>query len=379
MRIAIITFHRAYNCGALLQAWALKTVLERLGHSVEFPICNHVGSFRSFHFLRHMSLSGKSPAQKFVSIFGRAYLDALALLGLMSPKRQYDRLRRKLLRERRCKPGSFARFYDCCVIGSDQVWNPVIAEEYAGICMGAAIPDGLPLVAYAASCGDTPLDEEYLKRLGGVLGRHVRVSAREPYTREQVSRYYSGRVDVVADPTLLLRMEDYAAIRAPIKRARPYIYVYALWATEFIVRTAEEIARRKGLDLVVTPVYSHINDGVADRFEMNVTPDRMVGYIAGAEYVIAASFHGTALSLVHGKKFLSLRDKRDAHESRPSALLRQVGMSDRLAFPDMTVDEMIVCLDREYPPEAEKRLEKFRQESLRWLEEALGSIEGERK
>ena len=31
MRIAIITFHRAYNCRTMLQAWALKTVLERMG------------------------------------------------------------------------------------------------------------------------------------------------------------------------------------------------------------------------------------------------------------------------------------------------------------------------------------------------------------
>ena len=35
MRIGIITYHRAYNCGAMLQAWALKTVLERMGHEVE--------------------------------------------------------------------------------------------------------------------------------------------------------------------------------------------------------------------------------------------------------------------------------------------------------------------------------------------------------
>ena len=42
MRIAILTFHRAYNCGAMLQAWALKTVLERKGHALvdkEFDEC----------------------------------------------------------------------------------------------------------------------------------------------------------------------------------------------------------------------------------------------------------------------------------------------------------------------------------------------------
>ena len=36
MRIGILTFHYALNQGAVLQAYALQTYLERLGHQVEF-------------------------------------------------------------------------------------------------------------------------------------------------------------------------------------------------------------------------------------------------------------------------------------------------------------------------------------------------------
>ena len=38
MRIAVLTFHWEDNCGAMLQAWALRTVLERMGHQVTFPV-----------------------------------------------------------------------------------------------------------------------------------------------------------------------------------------------------------------------------------------------------------------------------------------------------------------------------------------------------
>ena len=36
MRIGILTFHRAHNFGAFLQAFALKTFLVERGHEVEF-------------------------------------------------------------------------------------------------------------------------------------------------------------------------------------------------------------------------------------------------------------------------------------------------------------------------------------------------------
>ena len=376
MKIAILTFHRAYNCGAMLQAWALQTTLRQMGHSVEFPKCNYVGSFRPFHFSRHLSLSGKSFCRCLISIFGRLYLDIRAILGFLPPKNQYDKLRRRIFKERNCRPENFQWLYDCVIIGSDQVWNPDITEEFESLYTGEDIPDSLPIVAYSASCGDYPLNEDFLKKLGIVLRKYKGVSVREPYSKEQIAFHYNGKIDIVADPTLLLRKEDYAIIQAPVVHNRPYIYVYALWASDFIVKTADEIARRKGLDLIITPVYSHINDGTSPHFRMNVTPDKMVGYIAGAEYVIASSFHGTALSILHGKKFLSLREALDEHESRPAALLNRLGLMSRLVTPDVSIDEMMIRIDEDYPSDAMQKLELFRNESLDWLRNTLSSIEG---
>ena len=36
MKIGILTYHRAENYGALLQAYAMRTYLQSLGHEVEF-------------------------------------------------------------------------------------------------------------------------------------------------------------------------------------------------------------------------------------------------------------------------------------------------------------------------------------------------------
>ena len=77
MRIAILTFHRAYNCGAMLQAWALKTVLERMGHVVEFPICNHVGETR--RWLYDWVNKEKHGIQLIRSLLGRTFVNGMSI------------------------------------------------------------------------------------------------------------------------------------------------------------------------------------------------------------------------------------------------------------------------------------------------------------
>ena len=38
MKVAILTYSHESNCGAVLQAWALRTVLLRLGYEVDMPV-----------------------------------------------------------------------------------------------------------------------------------------------------------------------------------------------------------------------------------------------------------------------------------------------------------------------------------------------------
>ena len=35
MKVGLITFHKSYNCGSILQAYALKKTIESLGHECE--------------------------------------------------------------------------------------------------------------------------------------------------------------------------------------------------------------------------------------------------------------------------------------------------------------------------------------------------------
>ena len=60
MKIGILTFHRAENYGALLQAYALKTYLSTLGHNVSFVDYwpeYHISHYKIFNPLRFKELN----------------------------------------------------------------------------------------------------------------------------------------------------------------------------------------------------------------------------------------------------------------------------------------------------------------------------------
>lgn len=375
MRIAILTFHRAYNCGAMLQAWALKTVLERMGHEVEFPV-NHVGDAGCpFKFVRSIPL-GKKGLDLIRSFAGRFVMDVMALfkakpLGV----HQFAAFRMRHFVERKCKAGRFKDYYDLVIVGSDQVWNFGLAGRFSKWFLGEDVPREVPMIAYAASCGDEALTLENLRRAREALSRFRAVSVREPVLRDQLFDGSGREIVVTIDPSLLVSANCYSCLYQAQACAAPYVYLYTLFATDYEIGLARELARRLGLHLHISVVCRKPGDSEDVDIERGVTPDRMVSQIAHAEYVLAGSFHGTALSIVHRKRFLSLRPRVDGRESRPEALLKRLNLHKRLVNPTVSIDECFARLCESYPARFEADLRQYVSSSNDWLEKAVNYAE----
>lgn len=365
MRIGILTFHRAYNCGAMLQAWALKTVLERMGHTVEFPACNSVG----YNPPRFMCLS--IPADKkgvmwFRSLVGRLWLDLCGQRAGEKRGRAYDSFRKKYLPERNCEPSEFARHYDLMVVGSDQVFNSSIAEEWLPLFYGETFSSNLPKIVYAGSIGDDPKSGVDLDEFRKALRGFKAVSFREPFED----------YPVVVDPTLLMSAADYGMLRRRwigFSRRR-YVYLYSVPATDFEIDTARKIARSLECALVVSPAYPDERTSRLPESASSLSPERMVQYIRGAEYVLAGSFHGTVFAIIHRKRFLTLRNRIDEPLSRPAALLAQLGLSERCVNPSVPVSDMVGRLVRDLPDESYGKLEELKKRSVDWLSGVLSAV-----
>ena len=365
MRIGILTFHRAYNCGAMLQAWALKIVLERMGHTVEFPDCNHVGDVARWP---SGWLSGCRKGLRFaVDLFRRIRYNIMSIPNEDIARFRYRRFAHKFLNVVPCKVSELHNRYDLLVEGSDQVWTEWIVSQEKDVFLLKGVDCALPVIAYAASSGDTPLSKEWKKELASALARYKALSVREEGTKKQIESLTTKHVEVVADPTLLVTKEDYETIAIEPSVKEKYLYVYAIHATERLLSVARAIARGKGLKLIVTPIGQFSRWRAPKDLTYSVSPERMVGYIKNAEFVITNSFHGTMVSLIFNKRLLSLLEQGDINLSRQAMILRKVGELPRLVQGSLRTRELMDRLDRDLNSSLEDILSAYREDSIRWL------------
>lgn len=369
MKIGVLTFHRAFNCGAMLQAWAMKTALERLGHSVEFPVCNHVGEIPRWVAHPNPSKHGLN----WVVSWGNAFVkNALSVPVEDVARFRYGRFRVRHLPERICEPGDFGLLYDALVVGSDQVWNDFHAGRWMPLFLGENWGPEVRGVAYGASCGDLPPTAGHLERLRRGMERFAAVSVRERFMKDELERVGGGTecVEVVADPTLLPEREDYEMLAANVKPPRGrYLFMYnVMLPSGLAVKMARAVASRLGVRAVVSSVYQYTRWGAPCGLTWGLSPERLVAYTAAADYVLAVSFHGTVMGLMFGKPTLSLLEKPDGGRSRSGELLRLAGLGDRMVSLQTPVDEMCRILQRGgLPGGMDGALAHFRASSREWL------------
>lgn len=375
MRIGILTFHRALNSGAMLQAWALKRTLEKMGHAAEFPVCNHVGD--DPRWVAHASPSRKGLMR--VGAMGAAFLKNVLSVPVEDVARvRYRRFRETHLPERECGVDELGSLYDALVVGSDQVWNEWHTKDSLPLFLGENWPSDARGIVYAASCGETKPSDEYLARLRAATRRFAGVSVREGFTKDDLERSGAKGVEVVADPTLLLPADEYLPLAegVPVPK-EPYLFAYnVFFKTRDVARTARALAARLGVRAVVVSVYQYTLYGAPWGLTFGVSPDRMLAYAAGARYVLAGSLHGTILGVLFGKPTLSLGDGKDAGRSRREELLNSLGLGDRYMPLSAPLDQMERILRMEaVAPETRERLEALRSHSTDWLARQLRQLE----
>lgn len=372
MRIGILTFHNAYNCGAMLQAWALCVVLKRMGHAVAFPNCNSVGKEPRFKWLR----SQRSGLAR-VRTWGASLLAFVLSVGACDVTRWlFKRFQRRMLPLCLCPKSDMSRRFDCLVVGSDQVWNEALIGDEVSLFLGEGLPHEMPLLGYAVSMGDKAPSEALLARVLRAIARFEFVSLREAYARDFLKDVrLASAIPVVLDPTLLLVAEDYEQVY-PTRRVKDdYLYVYAGPPTQAIVRLASKMAQRLNLRLVVTPVYQYSRLGAVPGLRYDIAPDLLCAYMKFAKAAVVASFHGTAFALQYRVPFVNVGNAKSGRMGRPLALLSALGEAWRQVSPDIPEDECLERLSTPIKASAVERLAALRQESLDCLKGALTKAE----
>lgn len=376
MKIGIMTYHRAYNCGAMLQAWALKTVLHKMGYDVVFPICNHVGEAQ--RWLR-FERNGRCGLKLVKGFLGWLVVNLLSIGAEGLSQSRYKAFRKKNLPELNIDVERLGEKLDLLVFGSDQIWRPeLMSVNEQRVFFAESISEKLPKIAYAASYDDKPLEGVSAKRLARTVRRFAKVSVREQLLLDQIKEETGVKVPIVLDPTLLLKRCDYDNIMSSAHPDGEYLFVYTLYTTPYVMAMAKFVSDKLNIKLIVAPVYKFSRYGAPKGLTYGMSPDRLISYVAHAKYVMSYSFHGTVFSIIYGKPFLDLRNEVDEFETRSGCLLRRIGLSERAVNPSISPEESVVRLCKPLGHQYHDKLNELRSDSLNWLSRAIASTGLER-
>ena len=332
MKIGILTYHRAENYGALLQAYATKTYLQSLGHDVKFVDYwpkYHIEYFKLFSWRRFLagSIHIKLAMLIGIIVWGIPRLRRKRelqqfmqqRLGL-SPKPQYTDMNDKTER------------YDAVIYGSDQIWRKqhLGGVEFDDWYFGSDNIQTEKKIAYAASMGKqetTEKDDGYIKRM---MQNFSHIAVRETSLQDYLYKMGFSSI-VVADPVFLLTKEQWQQLAQSTGECKDYILFYNLLNTSESTRFAKALSLHTGLPVIeVTKRLSllHIGSG----YVRTASVERFLGLLAGARYVVSNSFHGVAFSLLFSKQFWAAGMGEKA--GRVTSLLESIGISQRYVDTD---------------------------------------------
>lgn len=382
MKIGIVTSYGAHNYGAMLQAWALMTVLSRKGHDVSFvdtvlgtrhvrPWWKTFAKFSKTRFKKDL----RSRVEHSISSFASRF-----------PTTPPLHTRRKLRRE--------AESFDAIVVGSDQMWNPAWALPWLDVVFLDFAPPECRRIAYAPSFGTKAWGESKRLEAGRLLRKFSAVSVRETSGVDIVSELAPGvPVQVALDPTLLLDGSDYEALlegkgeSVPATEAeKPVLFSYFLPATphdqaQRWTRTAAEILGDPVVRSDAGPVPRGFPANLCRKLGIHgkIPVESWLERIRGASFVVTNSFHGTVFSILFRKPFATvLLDgprSRTGMNERAVSLLSQLGLESRMAAP-RDFDALRAIVSREIDwSDVGKKLEKRRAESMAFLDSALAPEE----
>lgn len=329
MNIGIITFHRAENFGAVLQAYALQTYLSSLGHEVKIVDYRCVAIEQMYDVINPRILGSR----KNVLISARLYLERFGNLKERYVKKaRFEDFRNKYL----CLTESVAMVcedmgFDVYITGSDQVWNLHLTHGLdEAYFLSFPMKVKAKKIAYAASSEDDPKGLLWKNKdvISDMLNDFASISVREEFLKKDIARYVDKPIHVCVDPTLLLNREAYYQVLKVPEVAEKYILIYHMTPTGEGVSLANRISQTYGYRVIeIFGGYTKSKDD--GRYKCDLGPSEILGYISRAEVVITTSFHGLALSLIFNKAFWIM-----AHSGnyRQRNLLSLLGLENRLVY-----------------------------------------------
>ena len=309
MRIGILTLPLHTNYGGILQAYALQTVLERMGHQVviiDEPIRQQKTSFKQI-FKRIIKKCIGRPT----TVFWEKYFFTSYPTISRNIQTFIDKYLHRLVVD---SPYMLQEEdFDAIIVGSDQIWRPKYYDHIENAYLDFAKDwKSLKRIAYAPSFGTNEWEytADQTKEISNFLKRFDAISVREESGINLCKEHLDVVPQLVLDPTLLLSKDDYCKLidKANPKSHKGKLLDYVLDDSESISSLISYISGERNIQ-----PFSVNGKPFAEgtKAEDCVKPS-IESWLRGfrdADFVVTDSFHACAFSMIFNKPFCVVGNK----------------------------------------------------------------------
>lgn len=340
MKIGIVTIYESItNMGSFLQAYAMKGVLEEMGHQVYF-IQNVPPSVPLKQCLCKIN-----PKREII-------LRWLKAKYFISDMRYLTILPKNTVSEEKL---------DLLIYGSDEIWNldnPYFQEDlFWGLGQ-----DKVKKLAYAISIGAMSKEtEERKKSYFSALPKFQQILVRDTVTKDFIERRAGYSPEYVCDPTILYPVEKINKQSKKVPKEK-YLLVYTYGVDKWLEEKIVTFARKNKL-LIVSPCFWHF---WADKV-IECSALELGTLMKNAAYVVTTTFHGAIFALLNHTKCCIYPGRK-----KVSDVVERLGEQHRLIDETCTTEHFEKLMDRSFDSvKFENRILELREESMKLLMEAL--------
>lgn len=335
MKTHTITYHRAYNYGAVLQSYALQNAIIKLGFDNEILDYN----VNNEHIFGKINITMD---RLMISKIITNLYTILHLKSLLKIRERFDEFVHKYL--------ILTQNYhtlqniidsppisDCYITGSDQVWNmemnfnPAFFLDFGN--------KSIKRISYAASIGNYETEAEKKEVFKHYIINFDKISVREDNDKEYIENECKRNCEVHIDPVFLLNKSSWNSLATKCDINQKYILCYPLQYHPLFSDVIKKLKELTGYIVIVilTTARTKVK---GDIYIRNAGPKEFLGLFNDAEYILTSAFHGTAFSIIYEKKFYSFLSTHAPQ--RITNLLQLFELENRIvnSIDDITLDDI---------------------------------------
>lgn len=370
--IGIITYHHYYNYGTMLQALALQEKVEQLGYQAELIDFKQDNSLSRYEMLKlrikRMPVYIKERKKYRVLADSREKIKEKNELFEQFYKTYLHVGKKKYTTTQQLMENP--PVYDGYVVGSDQTWNPFVANSPEAFFL-PFVENKSKKGSYGPSLAVKSLSDEKEKEYRKKLSNFSFLSCREQDGAQLLSRITQKEVKCVLDPTLLLSAKEWGKYYEFEIPKEPYILVYFLGEKSEHRRAVEKIQKLTNWKIISLPA-AYLEMENNDYKKVWGGPKEFLSLIRGAALICTDSFHGTMFSINFQRNFFSFCKSSDSEESSENSRLYSAlnifGLSNRIIhnMDNLTAEDISIDYKNVIPI-----LEEQRRDSIEYLENML--------